>query len=76
MTGVFFTVTFGSRFIIEYVKNVQVAWEVQMRANWGIDQGQLLSIPFIILGVGMIIYAIRRPKEHWQFPNKFSDSKQ
>ncbi len=74
MTGIFFLVTFGSRFIIEYVKNVQVPWEVQMRADWGIDQGQLLSIPFILLGIGMIIYAMVKPRQHWKFPNRFSDA--
>ncbi len=74
MTGVFFLVTFGTRFIIEYVKNVQVPWEVQMRAEWGLDQGQLLSIPFILLGIGMIVYAMSKPKQHWAFPNKFSDA--
>lgn len=73
MSGVFFLVTFGSRFIIEYVKNVQVAWEIQMRADWGINQGQLLSIPFILLGIGLIIYAMTRPRQHWNFPNKFAD---
>ncbi|MDO4335952.1 MAG: prolipoprotein diacylglyceryl transferase [Bacteroidales bacterium] len=73
MSGVFFLVTFGSRFIIEYVKNVQVAWELQMRADWGINQGQLLSIPFILLGIGLIIYAMSRPRQHWNFPNKFAD---
>ena len=73
MSGVFFLVTFGSRFIIEYVKNVQVAWEIQMRADWGINQGQLLSIPFILLGIGLIIYAMSRPRQHWNFPNKFAD---
>lgn len=73
MSGVFFLVTFGSRFIIEYVKNVQVAWEIQMRADWGINQGQLLSIPFILLGIGLIIYAMTRSRQHWNFPNKFAD---
>lgn len=72
MSGVFFLVTFGSRFLIEYVKNVQVPWEIQMRADWGMDQGQLLSIPFILLGIGLIIYAMVRPRQQWTFPNKFA----
>lgn len=74
MSGVFFLVTFGSRFLIEYVKNVQVPWEISMRAEWGMDQGQLLSIPFILLGIGLIIYAMSRPRQHWTFPNRFADS--
>lgn len=60
--GVFLTLVFGSRFLIEYVKNVQENWEIAMRATWGIDQGQLLSIPFVVLGVWLIVRALVRPK--------------
>ncbi len=73
ISGIFFLVTFGSRFLIEYVKNVQVPWEITMREEWGINQGQLLSIPFIILGIVLIIYSIAKPRQHWDFPNKFAD---
>jgi prolipoprotein diacylglyceryltransferase len=48
---------FLSRFIIEFVKIPQVGFEDGMV----IDMGQILSIPFIILGVYMIIRAMRRP---------------
>jgi prolipoprotein diacylglyceryltransferase len=48
---------FLSRFIIEFVKIPQVGFEDGM----AIDMGQILSIPFIILGVYMIIRAMRRP---------------
>lgn len=55
--GVFFVILFGTRFIIEFVKNDQVAREATMVLNLG----QLLSIPFILVGVWLIIHALRRP---------------
>lgn len=75
LTGIFFTWVFGSRFLIEYVKNVQVASEYQMIQTYGINMGQLLSIPFIILGVVLIIISLSRPRQHWTFPNKFPEPK-
>lgn len=75
LTGVFFLVTFGSRFLIEYVKNVQVSSEYEMIAKYGMNLGQMLSIPFIVLGVTLIIIAMVRPRQHWQFPNKFAPEK-
>lgn len=73
--GVFFTVLFTSRFLIEYIKNVQEPWEVGLREACGMDMGQLLSIPFIIAGICLIIYAMRRPPVALTFPNKFADEK-
>lgn len=73
--GVFMLGIFVPRFFIEYIKNVQEPWEVAMRQTWGIDQGQLLSIPFIILGVWLIVRALRRPRVHIDYPNKFADAK-
>lgn len=67
--GVFLTVLFTARFLIEFVKNVQVDFEQNMTLN----MGQWLSIPFIIIGIGLIIYAMKRPSLHLEFPNKFPD---
>ena len=61
--GVFMLGIFVPRFLIEYVKNVQESWEIAMRQNWGVDQGQLLSIPFVILGIWLVVRAFRRPPE-------------
>lgn len=47
-------VCFGSRFLIEFVKNPQVEFEESMLLN----MGQLLSIPFVLLGFGFIVYAL------------------
>ena len=57
LLGVFFTGVFGSRFLIEYVKNVQVPFEKGMI----LDMGQILSIPFIVGGIWLIVRAMRRP---------------
>ncbi len=73
--GVFLIGIFASRFFIEYIKNVQEPWELEMRATWGIDQGQLLSIPFIVLGVWLVVRAMRRPRVKLDYPNKFADEK-
>ena len=51
--GVFFIVVFGSRFLIEFVKNNQVAFEDGMTLN----MGQWLSIPFILIGIAFLVYA-------------------
>lgn len=73
--GVFFIVLFGCRFIIEYVKEVQEPFEVDMIARWGINMGQLLSIPFVLFGIYLVIHAYMRPRLHLTFPNKFPDEK-
>lgn len=52
--GVFLTLLFTARFLIEYVKNPQEEFERDMILN----MGQLLSVPFILLGIGLIIYAM------------------
>ena len=53
ITGLFFIGCFGSRFIIEYIKNPQVEFEKYMT----LDMGQLLSIPFILAGIAFLVYA-------------------
>ena len=54
--GVFLVVCFGSRFLIEFVKNPQVEFEENMLLN----MGQLLSIPFVLLGIGFLVYAFTK----------------
>ena len=73
--GVFFTVLFSARYLIEYVKNVQEPWEVGMIESIGMNMGQLLSVPFVIVGVILIVRALSRPAEDIKFPNKFADAK-
>ncbi len=61
--GTFMALLFTCRFLIEFIKNVQEPWEETMRAAIGLDMGQLLSIPFIVLGVWLVIRALRRPAQ-------------
>jgi prolipoprotein diacylglyceryl transferase len=67
--GVFFIGIFLPRFLIEFIKNDQVAREATMTLNIG----QQLSIPFILIGIGLVIYAMMRPKVPLSFPNRFAD---
>lgn len=69
--GVFFIGIFLPRFLIEFIKNDQVAFE----ANMTLNMGQWLSIPFILLGVGLVIYAMCRKPVALSFPNRFADEK-
>lgn len=54
---------FLSRFFIEFLKNVQEPFEIQMRASVGINMGQLLSIPFIIWGVWLVYNALKSKEQ-------------
>lgn len=73
ITGIFFIGIFLPRFLIEYVKNVQVQSEYEMIAEYGMNLGQMLSIPFIILGVALVVWAMVHPRQHFSFPNRFAD---
>ena len=39
------------------------------------NMGQLLSIPFVLLGVFLIIYAMRRPRIPISYPDRWPESK-
>ncbi|MHC1775190.1 MAG: prolipoprotein diacylglyceryl transferase [Lentimicrobium sp.] len=54
--GIFLIVLFGVRFLIEFVKEPQVAFEQTMALN----MGQLLSIPFILAGIILLIFAAKK----------------
>ena len=71
--GVFMLGIFVPRFLIEFIKNVQEPWELSLRAACGLDQGQLLSLPFIALGVWLIVRAMRRPRVPIDYPNQFAE---
>ena len=62
--GVFMILLFSARFFIEFVKNDQVAFEAGMQIN----MGQVLSLPFILAGVLMIIWTKMHPKYFSQEP--------
>jgi prolipoprotein diacylglyceryl transferase len=58
MFGSFMMALFGARFLIEFVKNDQVAFEAGMKFN----MGQLLSLPFILAGTGILIWTKVKPR--------------
>ncbi|MDE7032665.1 MAG: prolipoprotein diacylglyceryl transferase [Muribaculaceae bacterium] len=67
--GTFLVGIFMPRFLIEYVKNVQEPWEADMVLN----MGQLLSIPFVLLGIFLIVRAYMRPRLALTFPERYAD---
>ncbi|MCB0723241.1 MAG: prolipoprotein diacylglyceryl transferase [Ignavibacteriae bacterium] len=56
--GMFFVIVFSFRFVIELVKEHQS----ELLMNSAIDMGSVLSIPFIIAGVVLILQANRKIK--------------
>ncbi len=50
---------FTARFIIEFVKKDQVGFEEGMTFN----MGQLLSLPYIVVGIGFIIYGLWKTRK-------------
>lgn len=54
--GVFLLGIFGTRFLLEFIKWDQEAFEAGMLLN----MGQLLSVPFIVWGIWLIIRARRK----------------
>ena len=57
MFGVGLLGIFVTRFLIEFIKLDQEAFE----AGWWLNMGQILSIPFILLGIYMIYRGLHRP---------------
>ncbi len=54
--GIFLISIFTMRFIIEFIKDIQVDFESDMVLN----MGQILSIPFILLGVFLLFRALKK----------------
>jgi prolipoprotein diacylglyceryltransferase len=58
LLGILLAVLFTARLIIEFFKENQVAFEDGMILN----MGQLLSIPFILSGIFLIIFGKKKNK--------------
>jgi prolipoprotein diacylglyceryl transferase len=56
--GLFLVLLWTVRFFVEFVKEPQVG----ERADWALNTGQLLSIPFILIG---IYFMVRSSKKHF-----------
>lgn len=60
--GVFITMIFGARFFIEFIKEEQEAFEKGMALN----MGQILSIPFVVAGIILVVLAVRKGPVFYQ----------
>ncbi len=59
LAGFFAVFMFTARFLIEFIKEPQSAFEENMLLN----MGQILSLPLIIIGVVVLFYSIKRHKQ-------------
>jgi prolipoprotein diacylglyceryltransferase len=57
MFGIFLILLFGGRFLLEFTKISQAAFA----SEWAINMGQWLSVPFILVGVWLLV-----SKVDWQ----------
>ncbi|MCO4799475.1 MAG: prolipoprotein diacylglyceryl transferase [Colwelliaceae bacterium] len=55
LLGIFLIMTFTARFIIEYFKQQQAAYSIEVSMN----TGQMLSIPFFIIGVFLVLWSVK-----------------
>lgn len=65
-TGFYFgwclTSIFTFRLFVEMFKEVQEPWELQMQSLIGLNQGQLLSLPFMAVGIAALWLSMRNKK--------------
>jgi prolipoprotein diacylglyceryltransferase len=57
LLGVFLEIIFFTRFLLEFIKNDQELFE----AGHVLNMGQVLSLPFVIWGIYLIVRAYKRP---------------
>jgi prolipoprotein diacylglyceryl transferase len=67
LLGVFLVLTFTARFLLEFVKADQSDFE----ANMALNMGQLLSIPFVLAGLALII--IKKDKTQASYAGPVTD---
>jgi prolipoprotein diacylglyceryl transferase len=70
LLGIFLIWVFGLRFVFEFFKENQVAFENELQFN----MGQILSIPAIVLGIVFLAYAFKyKDKEQFIFTDKLAE---
>jgi prolipoprotein diacylglyceryl transferase len=57
--GIFLTLIFSVRFLVEFVKTKQADYDTSFLH---MSTGQALSIPFLLLGLGLIVYSLKVKK--------------
>lgn len=70
--GVFFLWVFGSRFAIEFLKLPQEMFEIELMERVGMNMGQLLSIPFIIIGIYFTIIGLNATRKSGKISHRHS----
>ena len=70
LTGWFLIILFSLRFVDEFFKINQVSFEDDMMLN----MGQILSIPFVIIGIVILFVSKRRRREKNDFQNAMDES--
>ncbi len=59
--GAFLILIFGFRFVVEFFKENQEAFEESMKAAVGLNMGQVLSTPLIIAGIIILVRSFVKP---------------
>lgn len=60
LLGAFFAMLFTARFFIEYLKENQGGTDdASFAANYGVNMGQLLSIPLVLFGIFLVVRRIK-----------------
>jgi phosphatidylglycerol:prolipoprotein diacylglycerol transferase len=63
----FVVLLFSFRILVEFLKENQVTKETGLIAEYGLNIGQLLSIPLIIVGLWVLLRAGKNPKNPYGF---------
>jgi len=65
--GLFVVLLFGFRVLVEYLKENQVDAENGIIAQYHLNIGQLLSIPFILIGLWVLLRAGKNPNNRYGY---------
>lgn len=60
LLAIFLIVVFGLRIFYETLKENQEAWETQYLAEYGLNQGMLLSVPLVLAGIWLLVRSFRQ----------------
>ena len=67
LLGLFLVLLFTFRLLVEYLKENQVDQETGIIAQYHLNIGQLLSIPFILIGLWVLLRAGRDPQNPYGY---------
>jgi len=60
--GSFLVLIFGFRILIEFLKESQTDSDNSVFVSTGLNMGQWLSIPLVLVGIALIVRALRQKK--------------